>query len=118
MAIHLTCPKGHHLTARESNAGKIGKCPVCKAPVTIPTSVSLSESAIMNILGNPDASSRHTMAPRPQQQTFAEPIPGTVSAEAKAKPATKKCPSCDREIDIGYHICPHCHMYLTGLNDF
>jgi ribosomal protein L32 len=33
-------------------------------------------------------------------------------------PHFKKCPNCEREIDMGYHICPFCHTYITGLNEF
>ena len=39
-----------------------------------------------------------------------------VSDEIQAK--TKYCPSCEQEIDVGYHICPHCQTYMSALSDF
>lgn len=116
MAIHLTCPNGHSLTARESNAGKQGKCPLCKAPVTIPSTQSLTESAILNILGNPEVKKPHHSANIPLGRE--KPLGTFGDASTSTLPAMKVCPSCDREIDTGYHICPHCHTYLTGLSDF
>lgn len=134
VSINLTCPNGHTLKAKETNAGKVGKCPVCKATVTIPVpnQTVLSESAILDILGNPE----------PKTGSFAKTVARPASAGAAAAAAgimtksaaireplvsdsmtgtistIKQCPSCEREIDIGYHICPHCHTYITGLSDF
>ncbi len=132
MPIHLKCPNGHHLTAKESNAGKTGKCPVCKASVTIPVlhQTAMTDSAIVRILGVPDAPKQNpagvvgqTVAP-----TAGNAV-GRKAGQAKAQgespshstmtlPNVKQCPSCEREIDLGYHICPHCRTYITDLNDF
>lgn len=115
--IQLTCPNGHHLTAKESNAGKTGKCPVCKAAVSIPVlhQTVISDSAIMNILGNPDSPA----SPASEAATLAsKKAPSRSGQSSVTMPHTKLCPSCEREIDMGYHICPHCHTYITGLNDF
>jgi len=120
--ITLKCPNGHQLTAKESNAGKTGKCPICKAAINIPVlnQSEISESAIMNILGTPEQQSRSRVG-----TTVAPPKPAAVPRAAKSTssssatlPHIKLCPSCEREIDMGYHICPHCHTYITGLNDF
>lgn len=116
MAIHLICPNGHNLTARESNAGKVGKCPLCNAPVTIPSSQTLTESAIVNILGTPEIKRSNTSPQTPLGREMPQPTAG--DASTSTLPATKSCPSCEREIDVGYHICPNCHTYLTGLSDF
>lgn len=117
MAIQLTCPNGHHLTAKESNAGKTGKCPVCKAAVSIPVlhQTVISDSAIMNILGNPEPLRKPSAV-----GTTVTPKKGTTrsSQSSVTMPHMKLCPSCEQEIDMGYHICPHCHTYITGLNDF
>ncbi len=138
MPISLKCPNGHHLTAKESNAGKTGKCPVCKASVSIPVlhQTAISESAIMHILGTPEAppASKVGTTIAPPKKTVppaaAAAAAATVAAATNAKhvaspsassatlPHIKLCPSCEREIDMGYHICPHCHTYITGLNDF
>ncbi len=117
MPIQLICPNGHHLTAKESNAGKTGKCPVCKAAVTIPVlhQTVISDSAVMNILGNPEPLRKPSMV----GATVAVPkdMPRS-SPSSITMPHMKLCPSCEQEIDMGYHICPHCHTYITGLNDF
>ena len=117
MPIQLVCPNGHRLTAKESNAGKTGKCPVCQAPVVIPMpSRPVADSAIVvAVLGELNA------------QSAAQKVGKTVLAPKRQSPAskgssvlarTKVCPNCERDIDLGYHICPHCHAYLTGLNEF
>jgi len=117
----MNCPNGHQLTASESNAGKTGKCPVCKAPVSIPApnQTEISDSAIMNILGTAEPQNRSRIG-----TVIAPPKPAAAPRAAKSTsssatlPHIKLCPSCEREIDMGYHICPHCHTYITGLNDF
>lgn len=129
MPISLKCPNGHHLTAKESNAGKTGKCPVCKAAVSIPVlhQTEISESAIMHILGNPEQQPNSKVGttvapPKPVPPPKPTPVAAAKAASSSSSSATlphiKLCPSCEREIDMGYHICPHCHTYITGLNDF
>ncbi len=122
MPIHLKCPNGHHLTAKESNAGKTGKCPVCKAAVTIPPLLQtvMSDSAIVRILGNPDVPKKNNGT-----ESAGSGSDGTKSKQGNqprhstlSLPNLKQCPNCEREIDLGYHICPHCRTYITGLNDF
>ncbi|MGL6225531.1 MAG: hypothetical protein ACRC10_02775 [Thermoguttaceae bacterium] len=120
MAIHLRCPNGHHLTAKETNAGKVGKCPVCKALVQIESvrPEVLSESAVLDILGRPE----------PRTMSSARLVPNAIAQRPAATlgqrivsstlPTYKSCPNCERDIDVGYHICPHCHTYLTGLREF
>ena len=121
--ITLKCSNGHQLTANESNAGKTGKCPVCKAPVRIPVlhQTEISDSAIMHILGNAEPQTRSrvgtTIAP-PRVAATPRAAKSTSSASSATLPHIKLCPSCEREIDMGYHICPYCHTYITGLNDF
>lgn len=126
MPIQLTCPNGHHLTAKESNAGKTGKCPVCKTPVKIPVlhQTGMTDSAIVRILGDPDKPLKSkvgaTVTP-PKKKPPEPPKKKTDDAPSNSSvslPHVKLCPSCEREIDMGYHICPHCHTYITGLNDF
>jgi RNA polymerase subunit RPABC4/transcription elongation factor Spt4 len=120
MSIQLVCPNGHRLTAKESNAGKTGKCPVCQVPVSIPIpsrSVVTADSAIVvAVLGELNAKSasqkvgRTVLAPKRQ--------PAMATKESSVLARTRVCPNCERDIDLGYHICPHCHAYLTGLNEF
>jgi RNA polymerase subunit RPABC4/transcription elongation factor Spt4 len=118
MTIQLVCSNGHRLTAKESNAGKSGKCPVCQAPVAIPipTRTAPADSAIVTaILGELNAKSaaqqvgKTILAPKRQ--------PAAVK-ESSMLARMKVCPNCEQDIDLGYHICPHCHAYLSGLNEF
>lgn len=125
MSIQLTCPNGHRLVAKDSNAGRTGKCPVCKAAVNIPviTEAVISESAIISILGDPGLKKKErigtTISPTKKPAGTPVPVPaGETSGSSVSKPHIKLCPSCEREIDLGYHICPHCHTYITGLDDF
>ncbi len=123
--IELTCPNGHRLTAKDANAGRKGKCPVCKASVTIPmiTRAKISESAIISILGTPalggSTSKKTGQIGKNQASSEGQATPASASSEASvSRPHVKLCPSCEQEIDLGYHICPHCHTYIKGLNDF
>jgi hypothetical protein len=118
--IQLKCPNGHHLTAKESNAGKVGKCPVCKAAVTIPVlhRTAITDSAIVSILGDLSAVKRvKKVTPKPVVPP-AGLKSSSVSSSSTVLPHIRLCPNCEREIDMGYHICPHCHTYITSLNDF
>lgn len=119
MPIELICPNGHRLTAKETSAGKTGKCPVCKASVTIPVpnrSVAADSAVVVAVLGELNAKSaaqrvgRTVLAPKRQ--------PTVAVKDSSALARVRVCPNCEREIDLGYHVCPHCHAYLAGLNEF
>ena len=124
MPIQLKCPNGHHLTPKESNAGKTGKCPVCKAVVNIPVlhQRAITDSAVVSILGEAggvkkDAKVGKTISPI-KKRPVVSPLGQQSNSLSSISPHVRLCPSCEREIDMGYHICPHCHTYITGLNDF
>ncbi|MDR0337333.1 MAG: formate dehydrogenase accessory protein FdhE [Planctomycetaceae bacterium] len=124
MPIQLKCPNGHRLAAKESNAGKTGKCPVCKAAVSIPVlhQTVITDSAVVNILGDPGNTKKDrvgvTVTPV-RKKTVGSSLgqSGSLSSSS-VLPHVRLCPNCEQEIDMGYHICPHCHTYITGLNDF
>jgi len=119
MSIQLVCPNGHRLTAKESNAGKTGKCPVCQAPVTIPIpnrSVAADSAVVVAVLGELNAQSAAQKVGKTVLAPKRKPAVAVQSSSVLAR--TKACPNCERDIDLGYHICPHCHAYLTGLNEF
>lgn len=127
MPIQIKCPNGHSLTAKESNAGKTGRCPVCKEPVSIPVlhQTVISDSAVIDILGDAVASRKTSVGTTiahgkkvGDKIVRRESRHGDMSASTATMAHVKLCPSCEREIDMGYHICPHCHTYITGLNDF
>ena len=115
MTITVLCPNGHRLNADNNNAGKTGRCPVCKATVSIPLRRTdyLSETAILSILGTPPQKNNAS--------NIADDL-GEFAAMTGKKTLlhthVKLCPSCDREIDTGYHICPHCQTYISTLSDF
>jgi len=117
MTITVHCPNGHRLVANDDNAGKTGRCPVCKATISIPLPHAdfLSETAILGILGTPVSRPQSNIAD--DLGEFAA-MAGHSGAKPQHHPHLKLCPSCDREIDTGYHICPHCQTYISTLSDF
>jgi len=118
MPIQLVCPNGHRLTAKESNAGKTGRCPVCQAVVFIPIPsrpVVADSAVVVAVLGELNAQS----AAQKIGRTVLAPKRKTAAVkDSSALARVRVCPNCEREIDLGYHVCPHCHAYLTGLNEF
>lgn len=113
MAIKLVCPNGHVLNVPEKLAGKSGLCPVCRARVVVPRPGpgALSEDAILGILGS------HT--PRAASQITAEQLRAAQAAAGAGTEGPKKvCRKCNREISAAMHICPFCHTYIAGLQDF
>ena len=109
MSIRVICPNGHILKVKDHLAGKVGLCPMCKARVQVPEPQpeSVSEDAIMGILGSQSAVAAADLV---------EPPPTTASD--KNSPPKKSCYKCNQEIETGIHICPHCHTYIAELTDF
>jgi hypothetical protein len=93
-----------------------------------PSEEQLSEEAIMNILGSYDPSKAGKKltdvsdlaaadAPRAlKNQVSPGGEAGTLAGGPS--PPKKSCPHCNQEIIVGIHICPHCHTYIAGLDDF
>jgi len=120
MPIQLVCPNGHRLTAQESSAGKSGKCPVCQAPVSIPIpnrSPSADSAIVVAVLGELNAKALPSQQVGKTILAPKRPAAATVR-DSSAQARVRICPNCERDIDMGYHICPHCHAYLAGLNEF
>jgi hypothetical protein len=128
MSIQVVCPNGHVLKVTDECAGKRGLCPVCKARVRVPTpsDEQLSEDAIMGILGTYDPSKAGKKladvsdlaaadAPKALRNKAAREGEGPASGAA---PPKKSCPHCNQPVVSGIHICPHCHTYIAGLEDF
>lgn len=120
MTIELVCPNGHRLTADESSAGKTGKCPICMERISIPIpsrSITSDSAVVAAVLGELNAQAaaqkkvgRTVLAPKRQS--------AAVAKDASELARVRVCPNCERDIDLGYHVCPYCHTYLTGLNEF
>ena len=123
MTIEIVCPNGHRLTAKESSAGKTGKCPICheRIPIPIPNRSIASDSAVVAaVLGELNA---QAAAQKKVGRTVLAPKRPSTAATVAVKDSSelarvRVCPNCERDIDLGYHVCPHCHAYLAGLNEF
>jgi hypothetical protein len=113
MAIQVKCPNGHALKVNDSFSGKLGLCPVCKVQVQVPkaASGSMSEDDILSMMGSQHGGSS-SRASRDSSD------PGTKQAAAgRQSPPRKACIKCNREMDVGMRICPHCHTYVGGAGD-
>ena len=126
MSIQVVCPNGHVLKVTDDCAGKTGLCPVCRARVKVPkpSDEQLSEDAIMSILGTYDRTkARKKLADVSDLAAADTPkaLRGQGSPEEPARgasPPKKSCPHCNQAVIAGIHICPHCHTYIAGLDDF
>ncbi len=101
MSIQVVCPNGHPLTIDDSCAGKIGLCPVCKAPVKVPQTDNrpVSEDAGLDFLAVPEPKSSRAIFPRSATADRAETV----------KYTKKRCTHCQREVIASLSVCPYCH---------
>ena len=106
MSIKVVCPNGHEIRVKDSNAGKTGLCPMCKARVTVPEieRSPLSEEDVMGLLGEPAAADSGSIS----VESMAEASEGDYLVE----PTTKICKVCEREIEAESHICKYCNTYI------
>jgi hypothetical protein len=106
MSIQVVCPNGHPLTVNESCAGRMGLCPVCKAPVKVPQADTrqVSEGAVLDVLG----------PGKPAVAAAGGKLEGDVPADhaETVKAPKKRCVRCNREIPASLPACPYCHSYL------
>jgi len=126
MSIRVKCPNGHELKVKSSMAGKSGLCPICRAVVQVPVPKDPLEDSILDMLRTikPAVSSEGESAETPLAGTDGaghrspshrvdvhDGLPAAVAPK-------KSCIRCHREIDLGTHICPHCHTYIASVADF
>jgi hypothetical protein len=113
MSIRVVCPNGHALRVADSFAGKTGLCPVCKARLKVPrpVDVSISEDAILGILGPSETAPREPSPPPPAPHHVGVAVPRHEGLLAPKK----SCGRCNREIPAHIHVCPYCHTYIAGL---
>ena len=115
MPIEIVCPNGHTLKVKDSLAGKMGLCPVCKTQVAVPrvsqpASSELTEDAILGIIGPyaPDPSRVQTPIEEPTAARKSDAVhEGHV-------PPKKSCAKCNAEIPAESQICPFCRTYLAA----
>lgn len=123
MSIRVTCPNGHELKVKSSLAGKSGLCPFCRALVHVPVPKDPLEDSILDMLGSIKA---NTEPPEANSLSEAEQNRSHHRNEhrfdAAGRPLVgtpkKTCVRCHAEIDLGTHICPHCHTYIATMMDF
>ncbi|NLF09605.1 MAG: hypothetical protein GX594_16735 [Pirellulaceae bacterium] len=121
MSIKCECSNGHVLKVKDSCAGKVGLCPICRVPVRVPQPepqhANMSEDAILHLLGH--------HVPPPRQESIHDTVENldmfsdtSVSGIFGQTAPKKCCDRCNQEITVGTHICPHCHTYIANLKDF
>lgn len=115
MAIRVVCRNGHVLNVKEHLAGKTVLCPRCQARVEIPTphKGDFSEDSILSLLGP------HQGVPGPHTPLDPDSVPEEVRTGGRGMnlPPKKACPRCDRPIDAGTRVCPHCNTYVVDVED-
>ena len=136
MSIKVKCPNGHQLKVKDEFAGKMGLCPMCKAQVHVPVPEPvgmISEDDIISVLGphvapspmsastsgislDPASDSRLGASDSSLQLGEKLRMEGIDSGHAPTMPK-KICTKCNREISIGFHICPFCRTYVANLSD-
>ena len=121
MSIKCVCRNGHVLRVKDSLAGVVGLCPVCRAEVRVPrpqpTHACMSEDAILHILGDHEAPPRQDSIQDTVEDfnMFSDTSLSGIHRQATPK---KCCDRCNQEVSAGTHICPHCHTYIASLKDF
>lgn len=95
MPITFSCSCGHSITAPDSRAGAVGRCPRCASPVRVPTPAAAVAAAV---------ASGH-----PALEIAGDSGPATPSA------APPPCPKCGTQYDPDVVVCVACGLHLlTG----
>ncbi len=108
MSIQVICPNGHFLTVPESFAGRMGLCPVCKAPVKVPLADTrpITEATVVGVL---QERSRETAGSIDSENVDR----GEAGGETE-KTRARRCPLCNREVGDLLVQCPFCHSHLSA----
>jgi hypothetical protein len=117
MSIEIKCPNGHKLKVKDSMAGVTGRCPLCKGVVHVPKpeppKASLTEDAILDILGPSSVLSERSVT-----DTIHDFGDSVIMRDSGIHHTPRKaCVKCNRDIPAIIHICPYCHTYLPELMD-
>ena len=124
MSIEVTCPNGHALKIKEKYAGQKGRCPRCSAVVDVPAPVAVAEADLLALLGDAASARRLAADQLAMEQDATQAASSNSTSDDSgsslllspkfAARRTKSCPSCRREVSMGYHLCPHCHTYFVS----
>lgn len=111
MLIEVQCPNGHRFQVNEKHAGRIGACPRCSAPVTVPRPRQADGG-----LGGPGAFQHAPgesvpQAPRHDRAKAASdsspPVPSVVSGKEKL------CVACGKVVSQSFSVCTRCGTPLS-----
>lgn len=122
MSIDVTCPNGHQLKLKDKYAGQKGRCPKCNAVIEVPVHVAVMEQELVDLLGPPTARDGAAVHQDPAQAAWkgsGGSGSGSSLMGSSVSPMRhmKTCPSCLREVAMGYHLCPHCHTYFRNADE-
>ena len=111
MSIKVTCPNGHSLKIKTKYAGKTGRCPICKARITVPAEDSsvFAEDSIMDVLQPYESGVSIVSLPTPEIGNDPNQVPGQVPTQM-----LKICPGCHRQIPADARVCLYCNTHLAA----
>jgi hypothetical protein len=116
MSIEVRCANGHVLKVKDSLAGKIGRCPVCRALVKVPKP-AISEDEILAMLNKSlgRKMSRPENADPEQRQT------GAAGAPPSGLPPLRRqriCSACGHAVAYFFAArCTYCGALLPKVDD-
>ncbi len=98
-SVVVRCPNGHKLSGTLDMVGRNVRCPRCAAKfeLKLPPKRTLTETAVMRILGEADQ------------------LPAPPEAPQKTR---RPCPRCSKPISINANVCEHCKCYAGKMPQF
>ena len=100
MAIRFACRNGHLLKTDEKNAGRHARCPRCHVTVKVPQprlSSQVTDTQAARLVGSYSTGS------------------GIRIPEPSVRMEDRRCPKCRHLVAQSLRICPHCQVYIGGL---
>ena len=133
MSIEVTCPNGHRFKVKDRWAGKSGRCPKCKAAMTVPVpAANVSDDDALAMIGDYD-----TPPPKPAlviEKTSGEKDDEVAAAQSEddyeeqldlatsgmgvlgagVTSGKHVCENCGKEASEWSASCGHCGAYFDG----
>ena len=106
MAIEIRCPNGHVLRVKDECAGRVGRCPCCRAKVWVPMPMPSSDDDSL-----PSDDDVH-QDPRHQNNSGDSGMIPFGSSYILKK--TRLCPQCGKSVSPSFSICPCCGTPLSS----